>query len=193
MAAPDGHRGDADAAADEDGAGGFRVDLPGRGERVAEGAGDPDLLPCPQLAEAVGAGADALDKEVEAYAFFGRGGLGHRDRPRQERPPPLLAPTLGRGQHVELARLGRRALPIGQREDPVPARGPVAGDLAEAAAEGGPHRGCGTPATVPWISCSERTSASPCLIAAIARTAAVAPVIVVRQGIPCFTAAVRIS
>ena len=38
-----------------------------------------------------------------------------------------------------------------------------------------------------------RTSASSCLPAAIARAAAVAPVIVVTQGMPWRTAAVRIS
>ena len=45
----------------------------------------------------------------------------------------------------------------------------------------------------PWISWRERTSESPSILAAIARTAAVAPVIVVTQGIPWRTAAVRIS
>ena len=44
-----------------------------------------------------------------------------------------------------------------------------------------------------WISCRLRTSASPLARAAIARTAAEAPVIVVIEGTPWRTAAVRIS
>src|SRR6266576_3020498 len=181
MSAPDRHRGNTDAAADEDRACSVRIDLRRGRERVAEGAGDPDPLPRLQLAEPVGAGADALYQEVEPHASFGGGGLSDRDRPRQEGATALFAPAARSGEHVELARLRLRALAIEQREDPIAAARLVRGDLAEAAAERRRHRGCGSPAALRWISCSERTSASPCLAAAIARAAAVAPVIVVTQ------------
>src|ERR1700753_1963345 len=41
------------------------MQVAGGGEGVAEGAVDPDALAGPELAEAVGAGPDALDQEVE--------------------------------------------------------------------------------------------------------------------------------
>src|SRR5262249_2189930 len=103
----------------------------------------------------------------------------------------LLPVRLGR-EHVELARQRRRPLRIEQRKKAIATRGPALGDLTEATPEGGGHRTC-LARSRPWISCRERTSASPSSLAAIARTAAVAPVIVVTQGTLWRTAAVRIS
>ena len=131
-AAQERQRGDADAAADQDRPGGARGDLARLGEGVAERAGDPDLLARLQRAEPVGAGADALDQEVEPHAVaagpvsateIARGRNGRRRR---------AAPVALGGQHVELARQRRRALAVEQREDPVAARGAVLDDLAAA-------------------------------------------------------------
>src|SRR5438128_4475918 len=52
----------------------------GGGEGVAQGAVDPDALARLELAEAVGAGADALDQEVEADAAGRWSRLGDRER-----------------------------------------------------------------------------------------------------------------
>ena len=90
-AAQQRQRGDADAAADQDRAGGAGRQLARLGEGVAERAVDPDLSPRLQLAEPVGAGADPLDQEVEPHPARGRPGLGDRDRPWQERPLPPSA------------------------------------------------------------------------------------------------------
>jgi hypothetical protein len=70
LAAPDGHRGDADAAADEDGAGGVGVDLFRGRESVAERAGYPDLFSRLKLAEPMGARAYSLDEEVQTHTVF---------------------------------------------------------------------------------------------------------------------------
>ncbi len=164
----------------------------GGGEGVAEGAVDPDALLLRQLAEAVGAGADALDEEVEAHPARGRSGFGYGEGAGQEGALGALLPVILCGQHVELAWLGLGALLVEQREEAVAPGGTVLGDLAEAAPEGGGHRGCFA-LSRPWISCRERTSGSRSILAAIARIAAEAPVIVVTQGIPSRTAAVRIS
>ena len=120
--------------------------------------------------------------------------VGDRDRPRQEGAAVARVPALGRGEHVELPRLGLRPLAIDQRDDPVAAR---------VAVRRRPRRACGRRArswlraaascAAAWISCSERTSSSIPPPEAIARTAAVAAVIVVIEGIPCLIAAVRIS
>src|SRR5215217_4130356 len=145
-----------------------------------------------ELAEAIGAWADALDQEVQAHTAGSRSGFGDGEGSGQEGALiPLLPVGIG-GQHVELARQRLGARFVQQGEEPVAPRGPALGDLAEAAPEGGGHRGCFV-LSRPWISCSERTSASPSTLAAIARTAAVAPVIVVTQGTLWRTAAVRIS
>src|SRR5436853_135238 len=193
VAAPDRHRGDADAAADKDRPGGFGVDLPRSREGVAERAGAPDPLARLQLAESIGASSEALDEEVEPDAVFGRDGLGDRDRPRQVGPAAALPPLPLAGEHVELARSRVWPFAVAQGEDPVAAGRHVRRDLAGAAAERRAHPACAALTEPAWISCSERTSASASLPAAIARVAAVAPVIVVTQGIPWRTAAVRIS
>ena len=132
-------------------------------------------------------------QEVEPQSPGGGSGLGDRDRPRQEGRPPPRSQRSARGEHVELAGDRLRALAVDQREDPVAAGEVVAADLAEAAAEGRAHRCLAASAAPAWISWIERTSCSSRLPAAIARAAAVAPVIVVMQGIPWRTAAVRIS
>src|SRR4029077_18904923 len=56
----------------------------------------------------------------------------------------------------------------------------------------GNHRGCSALFGA-WTSWRLRTAGSPCFWAAIARTASEAPVIVVTQGMPWRTAAVRIA
>ncbi len=113
----------------------------------------------------------------------GRAGLGDRDRSRQERTLAGLLPVGLGGEHVELAGQRRRPVGVEQREDAIAAGGTSLADPAEAAPEGSGHRGWAARAR-PWISCRLRTSASPWLPAAIARAAAVAPVIVVTQGMP---------
>jgi hypothetical protein len=128
-------RRDPDAAADQDRAGGAGANAARLGEAVAQRSGRPDPLPGLQFAEPVGARPDRLDQEVEADPARRRSGLGHRDRPRQVRPSPLSRPVAGRRQHVELP--GRRlgALAVDQGEEAIAARGPVLGDLAQAAAK----------------------------------------------------------
>ena len=149
--------------------------------------------PGSQLAEAIGAGADALDQEVEADAV-GRGGPFRRRRGRGAgRGAGRAAPS---GPRWRACRTGR-----------VAARGP----RRRAARRGGsrPRRGSRRPcrggarrgrsSRLAWPSpgrgspAASGTSESPSILAAIARTAAVAPVIVVTQGMPWRTAAVRIS
>ncbi len=114
----------------------------GGGEGVAEGAVDPDTLAGFELAEAIGAGADALDQEVEADAACRRPALGDRECARQERASTILLPVTLRGQHVELARLGLGSLAIDQREEAIPTRRTALGDLTEPSAERCRHRGC---------------------------------------------------
>src|SRR4029077_11218756 len=103
------------------------------------------------------------------------------------------APALRCGEHVELPCRRLRPLAIVQRNDPVAPRVAVGSDLAEPAAEGGGHGRLAASCAAAWISCRLRTSSSIPRPEAIARTAAAAPVIVVIEGIPCLTAAVRIS
>ena len=126
-------------------------------------------------------------------AARGGHGLGHRDRPRQEGAAVAHAPAVRRGEHVELPRGRLGPLAIDERDDPIAAGVAVRGDLAEPAAEGGGHERLAASWAAAWISCSERTSSSIPPPEEIARTAAAAPVIVVIEGIPCLTAAVRIS
>ncbi len=109
-----------------------------------------------------------------------------------------MSPSLRRGEHVELPRRGLRPVAIDQGDDPVATRVTVRGDLAEPPPEGRAgllraHDFAAASRAAAWISCSERTSSSIPPPEAIARTAAVAAVIVVIEGIPCLTAAVRIS
>ena len=164
----------------------------GGGEGIAERAVEPDGLARLQLAEAVGARADALDQEIEAQAGCGGTSFGHRKGAGQEGALAGVVPMLLGGKHVELARLGIRPPGVEQREEAVATGRAVLDDLAETAPERGGHCAC-LALFRPWTSCRERTSESPSIVAAIARTAAVAPVIVVTQGMPWRTAAVRIS
>ena len=73
-------------------------------EGVAERAVDPDPLARLELAEPLGAGADALDQEVEADAVRAGPGLGDREGARQEGAAAALLPVRSAGEHVELAR-----------------------------------------------------------------------------------------
>src|SRR5690242_18135317 len=117
--------------------------------------------------------------------------VGDGEGTRQVGATALSRPALG-GEHVELPRVRLRPLLVAHRDDPIPARRAVCGDLAKPPPKRCAHRASAVLA-IPWISCSERTSASPAILAAIARAAAEAPVIVVTQGISWRTAAVRIS
>ena len=173
----------ADAAADQDRARGPGRKLLGSREGVAERTVDPDLLTRLQLTEPIGPRPDALDEEIEVDALGRRGRFGNRESTGQEGAAVPLVPVGPGGEHVELAGLGFGALLVDQGEEPVAARGLALGDRAEATPEGGGHRGCFA-LSRPWISCSDWTSASPSILAAMARTAAVAPVIVVTQGMP---------
>src|SRR5205814_9503790 len=100
--------------------------------------------------------------------------------------------------HVELPR-PRIAWPVGVEhpDQPVRADRLVGGDPRGPAAERGERAGLGAHAgagrLAPWSSCRERTGASPLRLARMARCAALAPVMVVTQGMPRATAARRIS
>jgi len=190
-AAQQRQRRDPDATADEDRARRLRGELARLGEGVAERPVDPDPLPRLDRAEPLCAGADLLEQEVEPDRALCGHRVGDRERPGQEGAPSALLPVALRGQHVELPRGRLRPALVAQREDPVTTGGPVVGDLAEPSPRRRRHRGW--EALVPWISWRLRTSASPATLAAIARAAAVAPVIVVTQGTSWRTAAVRIS
>jgi hypothetical protein len=111
-AAEQRQRGNADAAADEDRAGGIGGKLLRSGERVAERAVYPNPLPRDQPAEAVGPRADPLDQEVEADPLVDRIGIGHREGAWQERSSPPLLPMALRREHVELPRLGLGTISI---------------------------------------------------------------------------------
>src|SRR6516164_7999684 len=104
------------------------------------------------------------------------------ERPREKRPLALSpAPALGGGQHVELARLRRGAGSVAAADHHVGAVLLARGDGRHAAAERRCRPGHLTPLVRRWwwISCRESTSGSPRLAAAIARAAAIPPVIVV--------------
>src|SRR5919202_64599 len=119
-------------------------------------------------------------------------------------PPLTASPPLGRGEHVELARPGlRRPQAVDGRDQPVGAELARAGDLGHPARGRGQRSGLGgggahrtsppTGAPRPWSSWSAATGASAVRLALIARWAALAPLIVVMQGMPRVTAARRIS
>ena len=123
-----------------------------------------------------------------------------RERARQERPlVRAAAPALGGGEHVELARVGRRPAGSATREHDVGAERAAPAITGSApAAERRERAVAHVAATAPppvarWISCSERTGGAPWRAAAIARAAAMPPAIVVMHGTPRAIAARRIS
>ena len=125
---------------------------------------------------------------------------GDGERARQERPLVLApAPALGRREHGELAGIGRRPVRVGDREHDVGAVAPPPDDREPPPRERGERAVAAHDVTAPaplarWISWSERTSGTtPWRSPAIARAAAIPPVIVVMQGIPRAIAARRIS
>ena len=134
--------------------------------------------PVAQLAEPVRAGPDVLEHEVQPAAFAAH----HAERARQERALVRSpAPALGRGEHVELARVGLRPVRVVADDDVVGADAPVLADLGEPAAE---RRERPAHAWTPLAcsSCSDTTGGSPTRAAAIARAAAIPPAIVVMHG-----------
>src|SRR6478672_6020094 len=197
---PDRERRGADSAAAQQRAAGGRAGI-GRSEAEAERAGDPQPVAGAELAEPRRARADVLEHEVQAA-------VGHpedREGARQERPfVRPSSPSLGRGEHVELAGARRGAVGVRRREDDVGAELVALGHAEAAAPErrrgtalrGGadrPHVAASARARPPWSSCSDSTAGAPCRAAEIARAAASPPDSVVRHGIPRATAARRIS
>src|SRR5271165_6457580 len=189
--------GDADAAADED-----RPHPRGRRrEAPAERAGHPQpLAPC-ELTQPPCARADILEQEVQLAVDV----AGDREGPGQVGPLVLpAAPALDRRDHGELAGLGVRPVGVGRAQHAVGAEPLDAGDPQGAPAERGEAHATGAPSGLagpaacsgrePCSSCRHRTSGSPSRRAlAMARAAETAAESVVRHGIPCRTAALRIS
>jgi len=125
-----GERRYSDATPHENGAGGALRELFGLGEAVAERAVDPDPLTRLQRTEAIGAGADPLDQEVEAPTAAERVRVGDREGARQEWAAGALLPVSLAGEHVELPGQRLRAVIVAKREEPVAARGVVVRHLA---------------------------------------------------------------
>lgn len=120
----------------------------------------------------------------------------HAERTRKERTlAGSSTPPLGGGEHVELPSLRSRPGGILAAQHDV---GPVSLsglDLDAAAAERCSHAVAAQPTSLrlaPWISWSAITAGAPRRAAEIALAAAIPPDIVVMQGMPRATAAVRI-
>src|SRR5205807_6765372 len=119
------------------------------------------------------------------------------------------SPPAGRRQHVELARVGRRALEVrasqhhicavllrcGDRGEPAPERGQRAlrAQGATGLPAGSRARAACSRSRPAWTSWSESTSGAPRRAAEIALAAAIPPAIVVMQGIPWAIEEVLIS
>ncbi len=159
------------------------------------------VWPGSRRGQALGAGADGLQEEVEPDTIAARARtVGNRERARQVRPAARSAPLV-RGKHVELPRPRLRALAVESGDDQITARCLSRNNVAGATAERRQHalrQACLSVAPcyacpIPCSSWSEIGSAPPSRVATIARVAAEAPVSVVMHGIPRFTAAERIS
>ena len=209
-------RGDPDAAADQDRAGGSGGEVARLREVVAERAIDPDPLPHLELAESVGAGADPLDQEVEP-ARRPAARLRRQRGPAAGRGAGRAAPSEPRRPACRTGPVGARDLPRratrrpGSRprsgsRSPRTAVDPVAQSSALSRRPPPPDAETGPdPSLIPFRSRESRGGGVVCgspggsgprrspSDAAIARTAAEAPVIVVTQGMPWRTAALRIS
>ena len=122
---------------------------------------------------------------------------------RRKIGPLAVSPTppLGGAEHVELARLGPGPVRVQSAQDHIGAvLVPGLHDHCAAAQRSNHALLCDvlgraqlTTGLEAWISWSEITSGAPRRAAVIARAAAIAPAIVVMQGIPREMAAVRIS
>ncbi len=125
-----------------------------------------------------------------------RFGAKDAERPGQKRPLPFSpAPALGRLQHVELPRPRARPLRVQTAQDDVGAVALPRDDPSRPAAEGCGDAIGAQPTSLSrgaWISCSAITAGSPRRPAEIARAAAIPPAMVVMQGMPRATAALRI-
>ena len=193
---PDRQRCDPDAAADQQ----RPAAGAGRHEAEPQRTEDRQLVAVHQLAQPLGPRADDVEQELQLVAARRR--AQHRERPRQKRAlVGSPAPSLGGCQHVELTGGRTRAVCVGTAQHVVGAVAIMRDDRHGADPEGRQHAFAqaasrstlGPPSPDPCSACSESTSGSPRRAAMIARAAALAPEIVVMQGIPRVTEAARIS
>ena len=184
----DRQRSDADAPAHQQRAPaalGRLKPLPERSER-------PQAIALAQLAQAPRARSDVLEQEMG----LPDAAPGDREGARQVGTLVLSpAPALGAGEHRELPRLRIGAVHVGDAQHPVGAELIHAEDRQQPGRERRGRRGpLAHVVRTPCSSCRHSTSGSPPRRAlAIARAADPPADSVVRQGMPCITAARRIS
>ena len=176
--------------------------MSGSGARKPIPSGPTSARPLARLegGEALGAGADVLEQELEPHAALSGPGARVREGTRQVRPlVGSPTPPLRRREHVELARAGGRP----DRRGPRPRsacrrraprcrrRSPHAAPAARACAapRSPPPASCraalAAGSSIPWCSSwSAITDTSPLRLARMARWAALAPLRVVMQGMP---------
>ncbi len=189
----DRERRDADAAADKQ-----RAPSVGCGAEAApQRAEHPQLVTGAQLAQPLRTGTDVLEQEVRLAVLLAR------DRERSREIGSILCsspPALDRREHRELAGCDWWAVWVLSAQDAV---GPQLVDTCDRQLT--PAERCvahATPApsgvrAMPCSSCRHKTGSPPtpplrCALA-IARAAEMPAASVVRQGMPCATAARRIS
>lgn len=135
---PDGQRGDAHSSSHQN----RSAVLPREPEAPAEWPHEPQPGPRLKLAQPPRPGTDVLNQELELGSSRVAGGPQDAEGAGQKRPLALSpAPPLGRGQHVELARLRGRAGRIQAAQDDIRTVGFASDDFGQPTAEGSQRSG----------------------------------------------------